>query len=387
MTITELRRILKNHPKYPNTIDLSRVSLVNDGYPGTFNLSMMGAECIEQYGQNLEYTHNYCFSKIGQMIRFNDWEENFDIGGKFDLKDSYRYLGLFHMSDMGGEKMIKNGRSQMSELTQQTISSLVDMLVNKLGLDIKNFRISYHPGGSVKQITHGKYSFDKYIPVDPSIDYWYDLGFRPENFFVEVSRNTVLALNNFEYPSPWGYRNEIHYLHNGKMLDIATVEQLCFRPIFARGSEIIGLTDWDHGSAVNGVGLERLLMVLNDLDSIHDLEHIKNLSDFILSYSSSPNTEHAICLNETLRPIQAILGDVFRYENLSKNRKIKYRQMVKNTVFRAEKLGLNLSREFLGQYFNLNSDLQVFYPELREDLNAKIEDFLECVNRLITALI
>ena len=167
MTITELRRILKSHPKYPSTIDLSRVSLVNDGYPGTFNLSMTGAECIEQYGQNLDFTHSYCFSKIGQMIRFNDWKENFDVDGKFGLTDSYRYLGLFHMGDMGGEKMIKNGRSQMPELTQQTITSLADMLVNKLGLDIKNFRISYHPGGSVKQITGGKYNFEKYVEIIP----------------------------------------------------------------------------------------------------------------------------------------------------------------------------------------------------------------------------
>jgi len=70
------------------------------------------------------------------------------------------------------------------------------MLVHKLGLDIKQFRISYHPGGSVKQITQGKYSFEGFIPVDPSIDFWYDLGFKPENFFVEVSRNTVQITSN-----------------------------------------------------------------------------------------------------------------------------------------------------------------------------------------------
>jgi hypothetical protein len=55
--------------------------------------------------------------------------------------------------------------------------------------------------------------------------------------------------------------------------------------------------------------------------------------------------------------------------------------MVKNTVFRVEKLGLSLSQEFLMQYFNTNADLQPFYPELREDLDGKIGDFLECMNR------
>jgi hypothetical protein len=289
------------------------------------------------------------------------------------------------MGDLGGMKFVKGGASQMKELAAHSITSMVDLLVNRLGFDIKNFRISYHPGGTIRHITKDKYTFDKYIPSDPMIEHWYSLGFSEANFIPEISRNTVLALNNFEFPSPWGYRNEIHYIHNDQLLDIATIEQCYYRPIFGREREIINLTDWDHAFVAGAIGVERVLMVANGLDSVHELDHIQSLNDRILSGSTNQDVFQAICLNETLRPIHAILCDTGTYSDLSRNRKDKFRQLIRNVQVRCRNLGIELTAGFLEDYFALNAKLQSYYPELTGNIESMSQEILAVGSRLGTS--
>ena len=349
MTIHELRRILYSQPKYPGVKTQQRSSMCNPGYPGNFNLSLSNAEHLQEYGQFLDYTHSTYFSKIGQMIRLNDWNE-------LHPSTHWRYLSLFHMADISGVIMSHQGQSMQKRynqfLTQQFVS-----FWKRMGLDLAKLRITYLPGGQVSQITDGKYDFEYFVPPDPITEDWIDAGLSEHNLVPDVSRNTLLSLNNFDYRTPWGYRNEIHYEYRGELLDIATLEHFCYRPIFNRENKIIHLTSWDNYFGTTAVGVERLLMVLNGHNTIHDIHIIAPLLDVIRLNIPGITINDTIKINEGLRMLAAILGDVGSYSNLSRNRKAKLRSVIRGIADILLGHDLDMSYEFLMEYLTLNADL------------------------------
>ncbi len=276
MKNSDLRKVIVDFPKFSGAKSISPASVCNDGFPGTFNLSFIESEWLDEFqGQYLNYDHDFIVSKIQPCIRHQDWEII-----KNDSVNRYRYLGVFEMADIGGVINLTDGK-RIDEVTQFSMESLYKFLVKTINLSPNKLRITYCTGGNVKHLTGGKYQFDKKLSKDIFVENWVKLGINNEQLIPDDTRDTLLSLNIFGLPAPWGYRNEILYDHQGKLLDIATFEYLYYRPIFD-GDKIVDLKKWEHCFSVSAIGVERVLMVKNNISQITECDHIKPIRNLFL---------------------------------------------------------------------------------------------------------
>ncbi|MDP2812594.1 MAG: hypothetical protein Q8O32_02785 [bacterium] len=377
MDIHELRNIIINYPKFPGTQTVSRASVCNDGFPGTFNLSYSEAEMIEHFGQYLDYDKDLIYSKIQPVIRFQDWE-HIAIADEH----SYRYLSVFDLADIGGSIVLKQNKN-WQKTVQISIDSLAKFLFDVILLDKTKIRISYFQGGDVSQVTKEKYKLNFKLPTDETREFWKQHGIQEKQFIPDESRDTLLALNVFGLPTPWGFRHEINYLHNGKLLDIATFEYLFYRPIF-NNNTLVGLRRWEHLFVISAVGLERLLMVINNFHHITECSHIRPLVESILNVATEKKESEAEILTQALRAIHLIITDCDSYTNLSPRRKEKLRSFLKAVISSHNKLGISLSKTNLEKWFKLNTELQPFYPELKKSVKRTVREVAEAQKRLQT---
>lgn len=280
MDIQQLKKIISDCPKFSGAKSVKPASVCNDGFPGTFNLSYSEAEMIVNFGQYLDYDKDLIYSKIQPVIRFQDWSHIVKLD-----EHSYRYLSVFDLADIGGSIILKDG-SDWENVARFSIDSLATFLFEKLQLDKSKIRISYFAGGNVSQVSKGKYDLNFDLPADSTIEFWKGQGINTNQLIGDKTRDTLLALNVFSLPTPWGFRHEINYLHEGKLLDIGTFEYLFYRPIFEK-DKLIDLRRWEHLFVISAVGLERLLMVKNNFSRATDCSHIKPLIESALETSKN----------------------------------------------------------------------------------------------------
>lgn len=374
MNIEELRTIISDTPKFLDTKILKPASVCNEGFPGTFNLSYSEAEMIENFHQYLDYDRNFIYSKIQPVIRFQDWSNI----AKSD-KDSYRYLSVFDLADIGGAVILK-GPKNINNVISFSIDSFANFLINKLQLDKSKLRISYFAGGNVKEVTRGKYDFDFELPADNTISYWKKFDIKNDQFIPDKSRDTLLALSVFGHPTPWGFRHEINYLHEGKLLDIGTFEYLLYRPIF-QDKKIVNLQKWEHLFVISAVGLERILMVKNNFSRVTDCSHVKPLIEIIIEAAIQKDYKQAEIFCQGLRVIHRVISDCGKYKNLSHKRKEKMRIFYKAIFDYSRKLGIELTSNQLEVFLKLNADLQKFYPELTLSIKETMSNIAEANER------
>lgn len=375
MEIQQLRKMISDSPKFSEAKIVEAASVCNDGFPGTFNLSYSEAEMIENFGQYLNYDKDLIYSKIQPVIRFQDWSHI-----AHSDEHSYRYLSVFDLADVGGAIILKNG-DDWKNAARFSINSLATFLFEKLQLDKSKIRISYFAGGNVSQVSKGKYDLNFDLPVDSAVEFWKEKGIKDNQFIADETRDTLLALNIFGLPTPWGFRHEINYLHAGKLLDIGTFDYLFYRPIFEKG-KLIDLRRWEHLFVISAVGLERLLMVKNNFVRATDCAHIKPLIESVLSAANNKNYQQAEILSQALRAIHRIISDCGGYQNISQRRKEKLRTFYKTVIMCHNNLGVRLDRKNLENWFQLNAELQNFYPELKISARKTAEEIIGAEARL-----
>lgn len=345
MRISEIKELLKESPKYPKTNFLEKAPVIHEGFPSCFNLSFGEYELIKEFnGQYLHYDHDFIYSKIQPCIRHQDWETIVN-----DSENRYRYLSLFDMADVSG-LIIKKEKDVNDEAAKFAIKSFVEF-IEKVGLKIENLRISYFSGATIDEATKGKYKIDKFIDSDPLKDYWVSLGIREDQFIPDKTRDTFLSLRIFGLPTPWGYRNEINYLHQGKLLDIGTVEYMKFQPIFS-DDEIVDVEEFEHTLAVSAVGVERICMAVNNLENIWDIDSIKSLVEKTIVRSSNKDELNAMIFIQALRAIHRIVSDGGEYKNLNSRRKEYARAFYRDLLESSSVSGLALTDEFLSDILN-----------------------------------
>ncbi|MEK7185128.1 MAG: hypothetical protein AAB726_00725 [Patescibacteria group bacterium] len=371
----ELRDVVKNFPKYPGTIEKSPASVCNDGFPGTFNMSYSEAEMIEYFGQYLDYNKDLIYSKIQPVIRYQDWKHIADAD-----EHSYRYLSLFDLADIGGAIILKEQKN-VKGVIHFCVKNLYTFLIENLKLKKENLRISFFPGGDVKTATKGKYDFDYQLPSDETVSVWKELGLKEGQFLPEFSRDTLLAVNIFGLPTPWGFRHEVNYLHKGKLLDIATFEYIIYRPIFKEG-KIVDLREWEHLFSISAVGLDRILMVVNDLEKTTDCPHIKPLIELCLEKSKNKDEKKAIIAAQAIRSLHRVFTDCDSFTNLTRKRKEKVRNFYTGINSSFKSLGITDGSNLLDELLTLNSTLQNYYPELRNSIKITKEEILAGLSRL-----
>lgn len=375
MDIQQLRKIASDFPKFFGAKAVKPASVCNDGFPGTFNLSYSEVEMIENFGQYLDYDKDLIYSKIQPVIRFQDWSHI----AKHD-EHSCRYLSVFDLADIGGAIILKNSNN-WEGVARSSINSLATFLFENLQLDKSKVRISYFNGGNVSQVSKGKYDLDFDLPPDGTVEFWKTQGIKNDQFVANKTRDTLLALNVFGLPTPWGVRHEINYLHDGKLLDIGTFEYLFYRPIFENG-KLVDLRRWEHLFVISAVGLERLLMVKNNFTRVTDCAHIKPLIESALELANHRSYQQAEILCQALRAIHRIISDCGGYDNLSQRRKEKLRTFYKVVIMCQNKLGIELEQGHLETLLRQNAGLQSFYPELEASVEKTVQEIISAEARL-----
>ncbi|MDO8183879.1 MAG: hypothetical protein Q7T49_02750 [bacterium] len=357
MEFHKLKELLSKVEKYPGTVSIDPGPIINEGYPSNFNLSFAWYEWTKKEGvkgskkQYISFAGDMFYTKCQPCIRFQDWKTIVENG-----QNKYRYLSYFHMADVSG-LMAKIDSSSRKEIGVFAIKSLLSFFESQ-NIDLKNIFVSYCVGGKVSKLTAGKYTFDKNIESDPFYDDWIKLGISKENMIADETRDTLLSLKNYSRPSPWGYRNEIFCKHNGKLLDIATIEHLVFEPIFDEQMDIVNITDYRHAFSISAVGVERLLMVLNNFNDIRQVDIIAPLYELIRSKIEKISEEDIDTLVQTLRPIQAILiTDEGKWKNLNSRRKEIARSFYLEFADVWAKYNLKIGDSLLTDFLNLNAEL------------------------------
>jgi hypothetical protein len=375
MKTTEIRQIIKNLPRIPNIAYLHEAPVIHSGFPSCFNLSFGEYELLREFnGQYLVYDHDCIYSKIQPCIRHQDWETIVK-----DEKNRWRYLSLFNMADVSG-LIIKQNNKEQEELGKHAIFSFVHFIVS-LGLKKENLRISYFAGGKVRDVTKGKYELETYIPSDPLKDYWKTLGISENQFISDATRDTFLALQVFGLPTPWGYRNEINYLHDGKLLDIGTVEYMKFEPVFV-DKKIIALKPFRHSLGISAVGVERLLMIINNHANVYDIDIIEPLIHEVLERCEKKDKIQAMIIVQAIRALHQIISDGGIYSRLNTRRKEYVRMFCRDMVVAAKKINYNLSPIHIKKILQLNAKLQLFYPQLLNNIEITGQEIQARINQL-----
>lgn len=363
--ITKLPRI-KGTKKYPN------YSVVHEGFPGKFNLSFTEAEMLKEFNSYLNINHDFIYSKIQPCIRNLD----FDIILK-NNKD-ITHLALFDLADIHGQ-MILSSNKNMEDKLRFSIKSLWDFLTKKLGFKPNQIYISSFAGGNVKQVTKGKYDFEKKLPEERlARNMWLEMGLNEKNILKYTSRETFLALN-LQRPTPWGYRNEIFIKVKGKLIDVATLEYLIFKPVFKK-DKIVDIIPADFLLIVSGCGLERTLMAKNQLKHIVECDHIFPIYEEILKLSNKKDNHKAFIITESLRSIHRVFTDSNGYTNLSRTRKALIRKYLR--ALRDNLKKLKISPEKIKYLLSLNSKLQDYYPELKKGEKQTYKNIFQYINTL-----
>ncbi len=367
MKYLELRNKVINWKKHKGCVGIERSPLINPGFPGTFNLSFTEDFWLKEYGRYVDFDHDFIFSTVQSCIRPQDIPLT-------NTKDSWKYLGVFEMSDLNGVLTLAK-RPDFSALQKKQIKELIEFLI-KLGFTAKQIHPSYNIGGSVKKITKGRYTFNFQIPEDEvSKEAFLELDIPKENFIRNSTRDTLLSLH-VHRPTPWGYRNEINVnigTHDKPLLlDIATIEYTLWKPIFkgddALSSNIIGLEDSNDGFSIVAIGIERLNMAINKLKRIQDVDYIKPVYD---KWKEIVSEENVLAI-ESLRALHRLYSDIHSYKLVPGwHQKKKIKHIIQN-------IPKNLSLDNIKKLLLAHSKTQPWHKNLEDGINVtikRIEDY------------
>lgn len=259
--------------------------IINDRFPNTFNPSVGDAELHEVYHHRGFYSQ-YKFFIIDQCLRSVD----------IDKVGYSQHLSLFEMATAFA---LDN-----KNLKCKIITELFDLLTKRMELSQENLIITNWAGGEIA---------NRFIEEDKvSLNTWLNLGIKESQILVSnIQDNFLLPDGSEEFAGP---RTEIFYNltntcpHSINPIEIATIQFLEYTTFKkADGDiELIPLTTFISGIAI---GIERMSMVLQNLNSIFEIDEIKQLKDIViaeinnnlLSYIKQPE------INMVVDHIRAIL--------------------------------------------------------------------------------
>jgi hypothetical protein len=361
MKYQELREMIQNWPKYPDCVKIERSPLIHEGFPGTFNLSFCEKHWLDEYGRYIDFPHDFIFSTVQSCIRPDDIQ--------LIATNAWKYLGVFEMADVTGMIGLIN-KPDYVQLQGCQIASLIKLL-KSIGISENRIYPTYCAGGKVAELTRGKYSFDFNIPEDKtSKNAFLDRGIPENNLSKDTTRDTFLSLH-LHRPTPWGYRNEI-LVNVGseekpKLLDVATVEYCKWRAIYngheMNSKNIVGLKEFENGVSIVAVGLERLCMIVNDLERVQDIDYIKPFYDSMTRLAGNEN----LLAGESLRGLHRIYSDIQSYGcNPGRHQKAKINQLIQN-------IPKEITPEHMKFLLRIHSETQPWHNNLREGIGSTIE--------------
>lgn len=369
MTYQEIYNKLSNYYQKNGIKEVKCAPVIHKGFPGNFNLSVTEYEFLNQNADFLDLKKDMVYAKTQTCIRFNDFMHT-----QNENPDSYRYLARFTIATPGGIFWEKD-KLKRPVRHKESIANNINFLVQECGLDINKIHVQYLKSGKISEITGGKYMLDKVIPTDPYLEIYRDLGIPEKNFIPVQNRDGLLSLNVYGRTTPWGYRNEIFYEYNGKLLDIGTVENLMYEPIYNTDDydgegELIDLIEYKHSLTLGGIGVERVLMVINKMKYVNELDIIEEPAKVLAPYLD-PFSARALV--QSLRAIALIVADGGEYENLEKRRKEKMRVFwqIAGKLIASKQIPLDVVAKVLGAI----AKTEPMYPQVEKSIAKVISEY------------
>ncbi len=372
MEYQKLRKFLLNSKKYPGCKKYERAPLIHEGFPGTFNLSFAEYNTLKEFGNYTDFSHDLIFSTIQSCIRPQDILENIK-----ENKELWKYLGVFEMSDIAGQIILKE-KNNIKKIHSYQLNKLIEILT-KLGLKKEKIFPSYHAGGKISIITDGKYNFDFEIPEDSfTKEEFIKTGIPKENLIPNLTRNTFLSLHLL-MPTPWGYRYEINYNVGTKekpiLLDIATLEYFLWLPIYSSkekiSKNIIGLKPINSAISLGGIGVERLCLAINKLQNVFEINYLKEFYNLFRELYPKISEEQRIKSGESLRVLHRIFSDITsdNISHLGHNRKNKIKWFLQILIGNIK----NFNRDNFLQLLKLHSKIQPWHENLSKGIKPTMK--------------
>lgn len=357
MKYKDLRDKVRNHPKYEGCVNVERAPLITPGFPGTFNLSFTEHDWLKEYGRYTDFDHNFIFSTTQSCIRPDDFLE-------LSNQNSWKYLGVFEIGDLTGIINLQK-KPDYRVLQLRQVRDLVNFLGN-LGIALDRIHPSYCSGGSVRDLTEGKYNLGIEIPQDNiSKQAFLEAGVPEENLIPDKSRDTLLSLH-LHRPTSWAYRNEVNVNIGTKekpvLLDVGTLEYFMWKPLFFgetdKSKNIVTLTESKDGVSLCAFGLERLSMAQDGLLRVQDVDY---LIPFYKQLGSN------LLVGESLRALHRIYSDITTMNvKPGRHQGQKIRKFIQNVP-----CGINGS--YLRDLLTIHSETQPWHDNLKEGIESTIE--------------
>jgi len=381
MLYKDIRKKIQNFPKYKGCKEEPRNSLMNKGFPWTFNLSFGETYLLQEYGGYVDFDHDYICSAIQSVIRPNDIFDKIIKG-----VDLWKYLGVFEMSDITGMICFKEAH-EYGGIQEFQLSSFIQLL-DFFGLDKQKVYPSYSTGGEISALSSGKYNFDFVVPEDKiSKELFIKYGIPEKNLLKDTTRDSFLCLH-LNRKTPWGYRNEIHYNvgteENPKLLDIATFEHFLWLPTFKPNTaeqpeNINGVTKFEHSLHLSVMGVERFAMAVNELDKIQDVDYLQGYFAEVRKTFPKLADKEIIAGGELTRVLHRIFSDAKHYQTKITKRQSQYKNKMITAL--ADKLGGKIDEERIKPLLEIHAQSQPWHPELKNGVDEtlrEIERYLSC---------
>lgn len=325
VTITSFHELidkLKEHHQDTGVSYTLQTSVVSRLFPGQFNYCLDEQNLANKYPDLVHMTEDEHFHKIQPAIRLADYFNKY--ASQMTKTD---HLGLFSLSTLNGCHVVP--KEQGGRFYEQAVQGMITFLT-KAGLDPSRLKITYFGGATAKDVEmsrkkpgqEGKVLVDRYLEKDELAETtWVRKGLAKEQLTAIHTRDNFLTTNWDVMLGPWGYRNEILYqLKDGRWLDIGTIERLIMYPtVEVRLSPqgiakyVTGINPWDRTVIIDAVGLERLLLAIEEKPSIFETTLLQPLVD----------TNQTLQYIESVRMLHRIFTDATWDELLSKQRKAK----------------------------------------------------------------
>jgi hypothetical protein len=377
MLIEQIYKKIKKRQKKSTATILEPTSVVSDIFPGQFNYCLDEIHLLRKYGNFIDITEAEHFQKMMPVIRLADFESFYkeNVKPSDHLKSTVQskyHLGIFTMATISGGHIMD--RAEDKRLYRESAEKMLSFLIDDLGLEKDRLVISYFSGGATaRQVEASIKKPDAKLKVETEMEIPEDklaknvltnLGIDGDNLVADNSRDCFLTSNWSLFTAPWGYRNEIHYrLDNGDLLDIATIENLTYKPKIEErdGTRyVVDVEPWERCFVINGGGIERLAVAASGFDSIFDLTEMKRFDGYEVS-------QYQV---EVLRMLHRIFTDARFSEIESGSRRNKINGMMKAVWGIGIETLVDLLRTNAFNYRKLFPDLKDSVADVIDEITA-----------------
>jgi len=367
LTLSELTHLLEKNCELGHLEKIKRAPIINNVVEETFNYSLE-EPVLRKYDSLVNITSPWSFFTIQPCIRMSDFSRV--------KKGELYHSPYFNIAPV--DFQLSTNPADLSSLHESSIKRLCYFLIDKIGLEPRNFIVRYFPGGYIDEIDK-RIKIKRYFEED-KITYkvFTEFGLSSQQF--EPVRNSDTLL--FTFPKPiefWvGYRYEVLYkLENGNLIEIATGEAVKDKRIVDEEGNIIDIQPMNGCIVPVVVGIERLLIGANNLNSIFECEHLVPIFHFINKKIKDIITTRIFTFS--LQAVHIIVTDSKYLDHLNPSLRNDFNTFLK-PIYNAIK-NYSFSLEDLEFLLQKNAELQFWIPELKNSVRQVIDEIVYYMRR------